>query len=224
MRRILLSLLAVLVCLPAGAEDAFPEPRRERIEWVDIWFTDAEKDALPRVLLIGDSITRGYFDGVEKALDGRAYCGRLTSSRSVCDPVFFQELALVLGQYPFAVIHFNNGLHGWDYTEEHYRAGFQRLVDLLREKAPGAKLICGLTTPVQEQSGMSDHAARVAKRNAIATEICAAANIPLNDLHAAAIPGHFSPDGVHFNNDGKAAQTKLVADAVKAVLAAWAER
>ena len=219
MRRIPLLLLAILACLPAAAEDAFPEPRRERIEWVDIWFTDAEKDALPRVLLIGDSIARGYFDGVEKALDGRAYCGRLTTSRSVCDPVFFQELALVLGQYPFAVIHFNNGLHGWDYTEDEYRAGFQRFVGALREQAPGAKLVCGLTTPVQEQGGMADHAPRVVQRNAIAAEICAAAAIPLNDLHAAAKEEHFSGDGVHFNNDGKATQSKLVADAVGAALA-----
>ncbi|MHB8974904.1 MAG: hypothetical protein ACYC4N_31125, partial [Pirellulaceae bacterium] len=42
------------------------EPIRERIEWADIWVTDADKNDLPRVLLIGDSITRGYFDGVEK--------------------------------------------------------------------------------------------------------------------------------------------------------------
>ena len=46
---------------------------RERIEWADIWVTDADKSDLPRVLLIGDSITRGYFDGVEKPLAGKAY-------------------------------------------------------------------------------------------------------------------------------------------------------
>ena len=49
------------------------EPIRERIEWADIWVTDADKNDLPRVLLIGDSITRGYFDGVEKQLAGKAY-------------------------------------------------------------------------------------------------------------------------------------------------------
>jgi len=37
------------------------EPILERIEWVDIWGTDANKDGLHRVLLVGDSITRGYF-------------------------------------------------------------------------------------------------------------------------------------------------------------------
>ncbi|MBI1319100.1 MAG: SGNH/GDSL hydrolase family protein [Candidatus Hydrogenedens sp.] len=218
---LVLSFVAAALCAPlAQADNAAPALHRERIEWCDIWFTDAEKDALPRVLLIGDSITRGYFPGVESALDGKAYCGRLTTSRSVCDPVFFQELALVLGQYDFAVIHFNNGLHGWDYTEDEYRAGFQRLVDALREQAPKAKLICALTTPVQPSGGMADSAPRVAARNAIATEICQSAGIPLDDLHtpAAEHADHFSGDGVHFNEDGKKAQVKLVAEAVAAAL------
>lgn len=43
------------------------EPVRERIEWIDIWVTDADKDGLPRVLLVGDSITRGYFGAVDGA-------------------------------------------------------------------------------------------------------------------------------------------------------------
>ena len=72
------------------------QPKRERIEWCDIWITDAEKEGVPRVLLIGDSITRGYYGEVEKLLAGRAHCARLTTSRCVSDPVFFDELSLVL--------------------------------------------------------------------------------------------------------------------------------
>ena len=51
----LIPILAIAQLTHAG------EPIRERIEWADIWVTDADKDDLPRVLLIGDSITRGYF-------------------------------------------------------------------------------------------------------------------------------------------------------------------
>lgn len=225
MRRMILPLILATFLVGmsplSAAEDAPAALHRERIEWCDIWFTDAEKDALPRVLLVGDSIARGYFDGVEKALAGKAYCGRLTTSRSVCDPVFFQELALVLGQYRFDVIHFNNGLHGWDYTEDEYRAHFERLVATLQAQCPTARLLCALTTPVQDQGGMSDHATRVPARNAIATKICAAANVPLNDLHAPALahPEHFSSDGVHFNREGIAAQAARVASMVEQALA-----
>ncbi len=212
---------ALLIFLALGlvvhAED---KPRRERIEWCDIWFTDAEKDALPRVLLIGDSITRGYFDGVEKALVGKAYCGRLTSSRSVCDPVFFVELELVLKQYPFAVIHFNNGLHGWDYTEAEYKTGMERFVTSLRALAPGARLICANTTPVREDADKPDKMPRIAERNAIAAAACSANGIPVNDLYGviAPKPDYISGDGVHLNEEGRGALVEAVAGAVAKAL------
>ena len=82
----LIPLLSISQLLPAD------EPIRERIEWADIWVTDADKDDLPRVLLIGDSITRGYFGEVEKRLAGKAYCARLTTSKCVSDPWFPDEV------------------------------------------------------------------------------------------------------------------------------------
>lgn len=217
--------IALTLLLVANAEDT-AKLHRERIEWCDIWFTDAEKDALPRVLLIGDSITRGYFDGVEHALKDKAYLGRLTTSRSVCDPVFFDELTLVLRQYPFAVIHVNNGLHGWDYTESEYRAGFERLIAALKKDAPSAKLICGNTTPVREDPAKPDKMPRIAERNRIATELCASSNIPVNDLHAivSAKPSYFSGDGVHLNDEGRAALASAVAEQVSTALGAGTAR
>jgi hypothetical protein len=75
--------------------------------------TWGNKDDLPRVLFVGDSITRGYFAGVEEQLGGKAYCARLTTSKCVSDPSFNDDLLLLLKQYKFAAIRFNNGLHGW---------------------------------------------------------------------------------------------------------------
>jgi len=144
-----LSLLLPLLIVPQPAYAQ--EPIRERIEWADIWVTDANKDDLPRVLLIGDSITRGYFGGVEQHLAGKAYCARLTTSKCVSDPSFLDEVTLVLKQYKFAVIHFNNGLHGWGYSEEQYRDGLVRLMEKFKEHASDAKLIWAATTPIRNR-------------------------------------------------------------------------
>ncbi len=57
MTRILAVLIPLLAVAPFVSAE---EPIRERIEWSDVWVTDAEKAELPRVLLIGDSITWGY--------------------------------------------------------------------------------------------------------------------------------------------------------------------
>jgi len=110
MKRLLYCVLAILMTPQFVSAE---KPIRERIEWADIWVTDANKDDLPRVLLIGDSITRGYFGEVEKHLAGKAYFARLTTSKCVADPSFADEIQLLLKHYTFAVIHFNNGLHGW---------------------------------------------------------------------------------------------------------------
>lgn len=217
----LLLALAAFSTLPAATADN-PTLHRERIEWCDIWFTDAEKATLPRVLLVGDSITRGYFDGVEKAFLGQAYCGRMTTSRSVADPVFFQELALVLTQYPFAVIHVNNGLHGWEYTETEYRAGMEQMLDTIQSMAPQATVIVGTTTPVRADFEGGDKPARILARNKIAEELCAERKIAVDDLHASMI-GHLellSGDGVHFKDDGRAALAEQVAQVVGKALSA----
>lgn len=195
------------------------ESIREHIEWLDVWVTAAEKTDLPRVLLIGDSITRGYFGDVEKRLEGKAYCARLTTSKCVADPSFLDEVALVLKQYRFAVVHFNNGLHGWGYSEAQYRDGMLKLLEVLEEQAPDATLIWATTTPVRERDNLqqiSERTKRVRARNHIAAEIMEERAIPTNDLFALAIehPEYHGGDGVHFHAKGRAAQGDAVAGMV----------
>lgn len=60
---------------------------REASEWCNIWISHADKNDLPRVLMIGDSISVGYFADVEKQMAGKAYVARLSTSRCVGDPV-----------------------------------------------------------------------------------------------------------------------------------------
>ncbi len=216
MKRNLYFLFAILM----AAQFVFAEePIRERIEWADIWVTDADKDDLPRVLLIGDSITRGYFSDVEKRLTDKAYCARLTTSKCVSDPSFSDEVQLLLKHYKFAVVHFNNGLHGWGYSEAQYRDGLLKFLATAKENAGDAKLIWATTTPVRERSDLqqfSEKTERVKARNKIAAEIMKDNSIPTNDLFGLVEqhPDWHSGDGVHFNGKGKEAQEKQVAESV----------
>ena len=123
------------------------QPRRERIEWSDIWVVNANKDNLPRVLLVGDSITRQYFGTVEKALEGEANLARCTTSKFLGAPDYLPELEILLRSYRFDVIHINNGLHGFGYTEGQYKDGFPPLLGSLKKYAPDATLIWATTTP-----------------------------------------------------------------------------
>ena len=223
MKTILLSLaLAAL----ATAVPAAPAPaEREGIEWCDIWISHANETNLPRVLLIGDSIARGYYPAVESALAGKAFVARLTTSAFLTDPMLNQQVALVLDNTRFDVIHFNNGMHGWQHSEAEYRKAFPGFLANIKKHARGAKLIWATTTPLKESTNAPPASPtqasneRVAARNAIAAEQVRAKNIPVDDLNALAkgLPDLHS-DGVHFNREGIALQAKQVASQIEKLL------
>jgi len=121
-----------------------PNPARssgESIEWCDIWNSHAGETNLPRVLLIGASITRDYYPEVEKHIAGKAFVARLSTSRFIADPVLLKEIELVLDQAQFDVIHFNNGMHGWQHSKAEHQKALPKLIKIIRAHAPKAKLI-----------------------------------------------------------------------------------
>ena len=62
----------------ANAEPVDYSPSaHESIEWCDIWISHANETNLPRVLLIGDSITRAYYPEVEKRLEKAGFKAQL---------------------------------------------------------------------------------------------------------------------------------------------------
>ena len=209
--------LALAISIAAAPAESSP-PLREGIEWCDIWISHANETNLPRVLLIGDSITRGYYPAVEKRLAGKAYVARLTTSAFLSDPMFIQQITLVLDNTQFDVIHFNNGLHGWQYSEADYRKAFPDFLATLQKHAPNAKLIWATTTPHKPATNAppapaaSGTDARVVARNAIALEFVTAKKISVTDLYAP-VRGRAElySDGVHFNKEGIAIQSELVA-------------
>jgi lysophospholipase L1-like esterase len=229
--KIRVNLISAL-CLAAGfassvaaaKPDAAP-PAREGIEWCDIWISHANETNLPRVLLIGDSIVRDYYPEVEKRLAGKAFVGRLATSRFVADPVLLKEIETVLDGTKFDVIVFNNGMHGWQHSEAEYRKAFPKLIKAIRAHAPKAKLIWATTTPLRNgkdvtydtKAEYSDE--RIAARNAVGAELVAAQKIPTVDLNAA-VRGHpeFHSDNVHFNSQGSQILAAQVCAAVAKLL------
>ncbi|HEY1190437.1 MAG TPA: hypothetical protein VGE74_22580, partial [Gemmata sp.] len=128
MYRVLLA--AIIVCGIAPTSPTADPPRvvRESIEWLDVWVPGNGVRDQPRVLLIGDSITRAYYKSVEDTLKGKAIVCRLATSKSLGDPGLLDEVKLVLGQAKFDVIHFNNGMHGWGYSEDEYAKALPELI------------------------------------------------------------------------------------------------
>jgi hypothetical protein len=188
----------------------------EPIEWYDIWIPTTDDKNLPRVLLIGDSITRAYYPAVEAKLQGKAVVARLTTSSFLSDPALQAEIVMVLGNYHFDVIHFNNGMHGWDYTEDDYRKNFPQFVQTIRQYAPDAKLIWATTTPVRLKGNLSAFdplTDRVKVRNQIAAAYLAGKGIHTDDLFTLVLnhPEYYTTGGIHFIAPGINAEAAQVA-------------
>ena len=135
-------------------------PAKEDAEWCDIWIWNPDKRDHPHVLLIGDSITKGYSLDLGKKLAGKAYVSWLVTSRFVGDPLLSREFALVLDHAKFDIIHFNNGLHGLQYDEQEYSRFYPKCVMEIRKHAPGAKLVLATTTPVRQSGKLEQFDAR----------------------------------------------------------------
>ncbi len=185
---------------------------REAKEWCNTWVDSAHLKDKPRVLMIGDSITNGYYGLVSKALSEKAYGAKFTTSACVADPAFLKQLEGILSQYEFAVIHFNNGLHGFAYTEKEYRVGYERAIQYLKKRAPSARLVLALSTPLKSTSKQDELNPRVNKRNVVVRTLAKKYRAKIVDLHSIS-KGHpeYYKDPYHFKKEAMELQANQVA-------------
>lgn len=197
---------------------------RETMEWANLWWSHADDLTRPRVLLVGDSIAVGYSNIVMSELDGLAYVDRLGSSRAVNDPCWAKELAYMLGEYEYAAIHFNNGLHGQHLDTSAYARHLRRIVQMLLTYKRGAKLIWAGSTPI---TVVNDTAtldpvknAQVVQRNDAAMAVMREYDIPVNDLYQLTLgkAEWRSPDGYHYTAEAQVPLGRAVASVLRSIL------
>ena len=192
--------LLLAVCDSISAAENAPAPKPKAARAPNPSLVKVEDVAgLPRVLLIGDSISMGYTVPVRELLTGKANLHRIpTNGGPTTNGI--KNLKDWLGASKWDVIHFNWGLHDVKFilddpskradpktsgahrqvSIEDYEKNLRELVAQL--KATGAKLIWCSTTPVPEGSD-----GRVAgdelKYNEVAARVMKDAGIPTDDLY-----------------------------------------
>ncbi len=188
-----------------------------------------DQPGLPRVLLIGDSISMGYTLPVRAALAGKANVHRPPTNCSSTGHGLSQ-IEKWLGSGKWDVVHFNFGLHDAKLPPEGvrhappdvYEKNLRQLVQRL--KATGAKLIWATTTPVPNGGVLSPERrfGSVEQYNAIARKVMVENGVAIDDLNAVIAPhvGRLqNPNDVHFNAEGSAILAKQVAASVSEQLA-----
>ncbi len=191
-------------------------------------FTPVQDDpSLPRVLLIGDSISIGYTVPARKLLQGKANVHRIPVNGGP-SPNGLANLEQWLGSDKWHVIHFNWGLHDLRFMEHgNHQVGLEQYDKNLRElvaklKTTGAKLIWASTTPVPDADVTPPRKnSDVLAYNAVAKRIMADNAISVNDLYGFAFPRLSQiqlPANVHYTADGYEALAERVAASIQSAL------
>lgn len=208
-----------------AARKAAADARAREVERLEILATVPEIATLPRVLLIGDSISMGYTLRV-RAILGDANVQRIPNNggntRQIL-PMLDKWLATG-GSDEWDVIHFNSGIHDAirnddppavsDISLAEYATNLQAIVDRL--KAVSTKVVFATTTPNPVYlPRYGDHVAY----NAVAVPIMQQNGVPVNDLYTVILP-HFAEygHGVHYLPRGYNILASHVASAIEAWL------
>lgn len=182
------------------------------------WDFVQDDPKLPRVLLIGDSVSRGYTQATRAALAGKANVHRAPAN---CGPTAsgLKNIEVWLGDGKWDVIHFNFGIHDRNTPVADYTQRLEQLVH--RMQKTGARLVWAGTTPIPDDPSKGQRAASIVERNAAAAELMKKHDIAIDDLFGAITP-HLAemqnPNDVHFNAKGYDFLGRTVARAVETVL------
>jgi len=182
------------------------------------WDFVPDDPKLPRVLLIGDSVSRGYTQAVRKALAGKANVHRAPAN---CGPTAsgIKNIDVWLGDGKWSVIHFNFGIHDRNTPLPDYTQRLEQLI--ARMKQTGARLVWATTTPIPDDPPKKQSAASIVERNQAAAGVMQKHGVVIDDLFAAITP-HLAemqnPNDVHFNGAGYDFLGQTVAASIESAL------
>lgn len=220
------------LCVLGGAEAPKQKVKEKRNA---AWAQVEDVPGLPRVLLIGDSISMGYTLKVRELLKGKANVHR-PPENCFDSANGNKKLDTWLGSGKWDVIHFNFGLHDNKYldekgaltavekgkvvaTPEQYGKNLREFV--ARAKKTGATLIYATTTPVPAKSNGRVEGSEVAY-NAEGAKVMREAGVAVNDLRsfvAKHADAQQLPNNVHFTPKGYDQLAEVVAKEIERALA-----
>lgn len=182
---------------------------------------------LPRVLIIGDSISIAYTPRVRKLLHGKANVHRPTTN---CRWSAFggENIEGWIGESEWDLIHFNFGLwdwYGWKQEQKATPASYAKNLDdiVQKLKKTNAKLVFAVTTPPcvgpERKVKIVVSEARAQEFNMSALAVMKKHGVHINDLNSLfgkdRVKYQRGEDDVHYSEEGRDLLAKQVAQVIE---------
>lgn len=179
--------------------------KKEWMEWIRSKCVETTASDLKRVLLIGDSITDGYYNAVSKNLWGKCRVDYIATSYAVDSKIYRTIIKTFVNDSKYDIIHFNHGLHGKHISEKNYK----KLVSKLLTSFPKtAEIILATSTRVlKNKSQKIDDSweKKLIERNRAIVEIANDLGFLVDDLYPISVQMDYSnrtSDGFHYTLKG----------------------
>ena len=198
--------------------------QKEQKEWIHSWCDDTNNHDLPRILLVGDSITYGYQERVRELLAGVCYVDYLSTSYAVDSPMYRKLVELFVADSAYDLLHFNHGLHGWQMSKRTYKSYLKKLLAKITQ---GKRVILANSTVVYRENSKRKHTEymkQVKVRNQAMQELAEEFGFSFNDLYACSVEIPFDKrrnDGFHYTAEGSEILAQTVALKIKKELSIW---
>ncbi len=191
---------------------------KEQFEWIHSWCDETVKDDLPRVLLVGDSITHNYQEKVRALLKDVCYVDYISTSYAIDTDIYNKLVYAFMTDSKYDLIHFNHGLHGIHLSKKSYQSRMKKLLSKVDKEV---KLVLATSTIVYREGNKRLDGAwmkRVRERNAAVQEIAAEKGYTIDDLYtvSTSIPKEYRyVDGTHYLQEGYAMLAETVAECIR---------
>ena len=180
----------------------------ETYEWDDIWWDNAPDEKARRILIIGDSISRGYRRAASK-MQGRDFFIDGIATSKAADSATFRTLLDYFAEsgLSYDAVFFNNGLHGWHLDEESFGEHFRALAAYIKEKFAPKSFYLVTTTPARRAQStdiFDPRNERVKVRNAAIASAAQKNGAEVLDFYSLleSRAELYTADGIHLVDEG----------------------
>ncbi|MDB6004010.1 MAG: lipolytic protein family, partial [Prosthecobacter sp.] len=199
-----------------------------------------EDPRLPRILIIGDSISAGYLPLLRDRMRGLAnVIGESSMKKDTwasMDPIFYRSdwaakdddlKNFLAARGPFHIVHFNNGIHNFFTAkpgdEKPYAEQLRKVVATIREAGAVCLFANSTGTVADNTIAIAPHyLTNCLVFNAAAEEVMKELHVPLTDIHGLTQPRIkelISGDLIHLNSEATLLMADLIAQRLKEALA-----